>query len=386
MNIDSQKKISAVNITFLVSISLSIVISILPTILHFINLNCGTGYSLAYYDYLIEHPVANILTGQLIVGIPLVAFLIANRINYIKLVRLNKMKVSNVLLVILFGFLIQPLLRFVNGLSLCFTNNEMADTMLDVTQKVPYLTGVFLVCILPGILEESFYRGAVFSSYREANPWKAVLLSGFLFGLMHGNINQFCYATVMGIIFALTIEATGSILSTMIIHFTTNFISITSMYILPKLYDTMKSLYQISVAMGQEEAFNSYKSLLGDMSLSSEEWMKSLLVQSAEVNLTFSSVFITYFPSAVIFSVLAFQLLRCISKRTGTWDRFRVTYLGADEVIVEAKQDTPYEKEHIIGNTNGDSALHIMTTPLMIAIAIGICFIFFTETLKYIPQ
>lgn len=108
MNIDPQKKISLVNIAVLVSIALSVTISVIPVVVHFINLNCGTNYSVFYYDFLLEHPVANILTGQLTILIPLAVFLIVNRVNYFKLVRLNKMKISNILLTVLFGFVILP--------------------------------------------------------------------------------------------------------------------------------------------------------------------------------------------------------------------------------------------------------------------------------------
>lgn len=381
-----QKKINAVNITFLVSVLISVTFSVIPVIVYFINLSFGTSIDLPLYVYIEEHPVVNILCGQGIIAIPLIAFLAVNRINYPKLIHLKKMKVSNILLSILLGILIQPLLTFFNALSLVFTDNAVSSTIFELSNQVPFIVGVLLVCILPGLLEESMYRGALFQSYKAANPWKAVILSGFLFGIMHGNLNQFTYAFVLGMVFALIVEATGSILSTMIIHLCTNLISVVTVYVLPKLYVFLQSIVASAEESGDQILIDQIQGSVGDTSLPVDEWLQTMLNSGAEASLSFGQVIFTYLPSAVIFTVLAFLVLTHIAKRSGTWDKFRVTYLGADEVIVEASQKGPYDKELETIEKNGDSTLRIMTVPLMIAIAVSIMFMFFAESLKYLPQ
>jgi len=91
------------------------------------------------------------------------------------------------------------------------------------------------VAVIPAILEETVYRGVFFNEFRKMNPRKGVVLSGLLFGLMHMNFNQFIYAFVMGMIFALLVEVTDSIISSMIVHFTINGSSVILMYLLPKI-------------------------------------------------------------------------------------------------------------------------------------------------------
>ena len=67
-------------------------------------------------------------------------------------------------------------------------------------------------------------------------------MSGLVFGLFHLNINQFCYAFVIGVVFAFLVEATGSIWSSVLAHFAINTYSITIIQLLKitGTYDTMQ--------------------------------------------------------------------------------------------------------------------------------------------------
>lgn len=84
---------------------------------------------------------------------------------------------------------------------------------------------LFTTAILPGICEEVAHRGMLLNNYKCLGAKKAILLSGLLFGLMHLNINQFFYATILGFYFGYVALSCGSIYPTMIMHFTNNAIS-----------------------------------------------------------------------------------------------------------------------------------------------------------------
>lgn len=84
---------------------------------------------------------------------------------------------------------------------------------------------LFTTALLPGFCEEVANRGMLVSSYKCLGTKKAILLSGLLFGLMHLNINQFFYATILGFYFGFVALYTDSIFPTMIMHFTNNAIS-----------------------------------------------------------------------------------------------------------------------------------------------------------------
>lgn len=338
-----KNRISAVNIVFLITMIVSIVVGFLPL------------------DFLAGRPALQIIFSQVIFIIPAAIYMIKERMSYRETVQLHKMKVADILLTILFGFLLQPVLTFINALSMVFSTNTTSTFLVDVSQQVPFLLGVALIALVPAVLEESVYRGFFYSEYRKHNPWKAVLLSGVLFGLMHGNINQFCYATIMGCVFALVIEATGSILSTMLIHFCVNAFSVVAIYLYPSLYEICKALYRMYLDMGETELAETFATAFGDMTLTGDEWLSQMI--ATPVELTFVDVIVLYLPSAVAMGVLAFLVYRYLAQRNGNWERIR-GFIG------EKKEE----------------AEPLATIPLMIAIGLGVLFMFAYEMLLRLPR
>ena len=222
-----KSRVGAVNIVFLVSILISVVVAFLPL------------------DFLVERPALQLIFSQVILVLPSVVYMMKYHLPYAETVRFKKMKLGDMGFCLLFGILIQPLLTLLNAISMVFSTNTLNTFMLDLSSQISFLPALFLMAVVPCVLEETVYRGVFYNEYSKINPWKAALLSGFLFGLMHGNINQFCYAAVMGILFALLIEATGSILSTMLIHFWINAGSVVLIYLYPKLYEVMQAFYRM---------------------------------------------------------------------------------------------------------------------------------------------
>lgn len=89
-----------------------------------------------------------------------------------------------------------------------------------------FLGDVLVTAILPGICEEFCHRGLLVNGYKQLDMKKTILLVGFLFGLMHLNIEQFFYASVIGIFLTFLVYVTGSIIPSMIIHFMNNFMGL----------------------------------------------------------------------------------------------------------------------------------------------------------------
>lgn len=85
------------------------------------------------------------------------------------------------------------------------------------------LVSIVIVGVLPGVCEETSNRGVLMNGLAsKLGPWRAVLISALCFGLMHLNIVQAIYATVLGIFMGLAVFATRSIWTGVIIHFMNN--------------------------------------------------------------------------------------------------------------------------------------------------------------------
>lgn len=170
-----------------------------------------------------------LIISQLILIIPSGIFLLRQKKGLADALGFRKLSVGSIILVIIFAFLIIPLMGLINTISMLYVRNDTSAVIGNLIGGNGLLMSLALVGLVPCILEESVYRGVFFQSYRKANPLKAIFISGLLFGLIHQNFNQFSYAFVLGVIFAFVIEATDSILSTMIIHFIINSTSVISL-------------------------------------------------------------------------------------------------------------------------------------------------------------
>ena len=88
------------------------------------------------------------------------------------------------------------------------------------------LINIVFTAVLPAVCEETVHRGMLLSQIKKQNVWKAVLISSLLFGLLHINIYQFFYATILGVLLAILTLSTKSIYPAMIVHFMNNAINV----------------------------------------------------------------------------------------------------------------------------------------------------------------
>ena len=89
--------------------------------------------------------------------------------------------------------------------------------------------GIFLSVInfslVPALTEEFIFRGIVLNSVRPYGKTFAIFSSAFLFGLVHGNLEQFVFAFITGMFFSYVTLLTESLLPSVIIHFLNNFMA-----------------------------------------------------------------------------------------------------------------------------------------------------------------
>ncbi len=185
----------------------------------------------------------NLIISELILLVPGVVYIlfykkeksISDRMSF------HKVKPSTFFMTILFTFMIMPLTTLLNAISMLFVDNAVLQISPQVLQ-MPFLLIFFLMAVYGPFCEEFVFRGIIFGGYRKSGRLLcATLLSGFLFGLMHMNLNQFGYAFAIGIALALLMEASGSIWMTMLCHFLFNAQSVCLMFLvnhfMPGLYE-----------------------------------------------------------------------------------------------------------------------------------------------------
>lgn len=225
----------------------------------------------------------------------------------------KKYKVSSFFLSVVLLLCASPMASWLNLLSQFFAKNEISNSIYEVTKVVPMWLGILIIGCLPGFIEEVLFRGIMYGAFRKRSILTGIMVSALTFGLMHMNFNQIMYAIYLGVIFALIVEATGSLVSSMILHMLFNAYNTAYVYILPKLYEFLGQYSSEYANVNMDELMSA--------TVSKQDILSSLLMIT---------------PTAFIGLFLAVLLLRQIAKINGR--AFSWKYICGD------KEDTQQTK------------------------------------------
>lgn len=165
---------------------------------------------------------ANVILSELLVLGPALIFLGIRRRPWSDWLNFRRIKLSTFFMTILYTFLIMPLAVLLNAISMLFVENEMSMMSGDIL-NLPFWMMLFLIGIYGPFCEEFVFRGIIYTGYKKTGSvFRSIFLSALLFGLMHMNFNQAPYAIAIGIMFALLVEASGSLWTSVIAHIVVN--------------------------------------------------------------------------------------------------------------------------------------------------------------------
>lgn len=153
------------------------------------------GYPLMFF-LLKDMPVAKLPKKNLSAGMTIVAFMSAYFV----------MIVCNVL-----GLIMNSQLGKLTG-------KGIMNPITNVIGELSFPLQIIIVMILAPIAEELVFRKMLIDRIYKHGELLAAITSGLMFGLFHGNFQQFCYAFGMGIFFSFIYMRTGKIIYTIAFH------------------------------------------------------------------------------------------------------------------------------------------------------------------------
>ena len=159
------------------------------------------GYPLMYF-LIKEVPVSEIPKKKLGFGMAIVSFFCAYFI----------MVVCNVI-----GLIINAQIGKITG-------KGLMNPIVGAMGELNIFAQVLIVVILAPIAEELVFRKMLVDRVYKYGELLAALTSGLMFGLFHGNFQQFVYAFGLGVFFAFIYIRTGKIIYTIIFHICINFL------------------------------------------------------------------------------------------------------------------------------------------------------------------
>lgn len=191
--------------------------------------------------------------------------------------------------------------------------DPVGNPLGEVVTEISPLTAVVLMVICAPVVEEYIFRKLLVDRTVRYGEGTAVVLSGLMFGLFHGNLNQFVYAVILGMFFAFIYVKTGKLIYTIALHAAINF---------------MGSIP--GILMMKSEAFTAFTNLSGDM----DELMNLFAVYAQEI--TIYILYMIFIMVLVIVGVicwaLSFKKMKCAPGETvilkGQWFKTVVLNVG----------------------------------------------------------
>ena len=116
---------------------------------------------------------------------------------------------------------------------------EMTKDFVGTGSTITFMSSVFAVAVVPAVSEEFLFKGFLQTTLEyHTKVFYAILFSSLLFGIMHLNIVIFLPLTIMSLYLGYVSYRTSSIIMPMILHFSSNFYSVTTLFYFGNELDT----------------------------------------------------------------------------------------------------------------------------------------------------
>lgn len=205
------------------------------TLLITLGLYLGYEIALNFLPWLQTHTAVRLSLGELIILLPAVVCMKIHRVDWKEFIRFRGTDGWNLKMSFCAWLCTMPVIIVLNMITMRFTKNVVSQVLPEVMSEGIIVT--FLVmAVVPALVEEFVFRGLMYHAYRQYSVPAGMILSALIFGLMHMNFNQMAYAAFLGLVFAIMVEATGSIRCSMFMHFLTNGTSVAINYAMQYFY------------------------------------------------------------------------------------------------------------------------------------------------------
>ena len=123
------------------------------------------------------------------------------------------------------GLIITNVITLIKGV-------PVSNPLLEVLNELDISVTFILAVVLAPIMEEIFFRKLIIDRLYIHGKWVSIFISGLMFGLFHGNLNQFVYAFMLGMFLAYIYIKKGSIKVCILLHALINSMSFIIMLIM----------------------------------------------------------------------------------------------------------------------------------------------------------
>jgi len=185
---------------------------------------------LAYFGLLPEafytNVPLNLSVSQLgFILLPTLIILLVSGYNLREVLRLNRPKLSEILISAAFPIILLPAMLGFAMIALLTIGLLFGSTNLSGVESLTSMSLGLLIlfaAVLPALCEEVLFRGALLKGLQKHGIVLGIIISSFLFGLFHMDPQRFIAQALLGAVAATVVYRTNSIFCGMTVHFSHN--------------------------------------------------------------------------------------------------------------------------------------------------------------------
>ncbi len=171
---------------------------------------------------------------QLFVLVLPILYCVYIKADFIKTFAINRFKIIYLLIGIPLTAAALTLTTLVQNIMIAYfpTLEEMVELIGDTVAFDSLILQIIVICVMPAICEEMFFRGFVLHALNvKKHPVASILITSLMFGVFHMNVLQFVTGLVLGTVLGFVTYKSKSIFPAVILHFLNNFTAVLLEYV-----------------------------------------------------------------------------------------------------------------------------------------------------------
>jgi membrane protease YdiL (CAAX protease family) len=171
------------------------------------------------------------MTEVVLILLPAILFVRWKRLPVADALRWRPISLATALLSIAVGITSQGVAGGIAMLSEPLLGELPSMPLLELQTVSDFLWALFIAALLPGLCEETLFRGAIQGVLRPKGPWKGVVITALLFAVYHVAPSMFPPAFLTGIVLGVLVLRTGSTVSAILAHAAINAMALGGAYL-----------------------------------------------------------------------------------------------------------------------------------------------------------
>lgn len=172
---------------------------------------------------------AGILSNEIVavLGVPLIIIAVLG-LSIKRLIPFRKISAGSVIAFLIFMLGAVVMIDYLTAASelvfpLPVEIREQLDKVMHAPDAQTFVFKIFVLCLVPAICEEIYFRGFIQTSLRArwGAGW-ALVITSIIFAAMHGNIHYFHLYFLLGLIFGWVYEMSGTLWASIACHVLNN--------------------------------------------------------------------------------------------------------------------------------------------------------------------